>query len=288
MYRSIAVVISLSASVALACAGLPLCIPLAPGDRLNVPANAPAFVAARGFSEDSKLTLRVDGGVRELELLDGGSGSYELGFYAPGPIVRGQQLVLESNVSTCGLSTLPRSEVSVIDAAPFPTSLGEVVLGDATGYVRPEGANADCSPTSEFSAAKRTVSLLFPDDVTPWLALMRVRVNDARPTFGHLARSVNPGTPTLVGEISFDCNESRQKVTRELKLELEIPGRTELISATSMVEIDCSVAPPKPLPKTGCSSAPVLSLGALVLWLTRRGRRRGVRLRQRREDETIE
>jgi hypothetical protein len=56
--------------------------------------------------------------------------------------------------------------------------------------------------------------------------------------------------------------------TVPLTVELELPGRTELVTSTSMIEVDCGVAPAVPL--RGCSSVPVLSIGVLALWLARR------------------
>lgn len=281
MHRLTAVLLSLSASAALACVGAPICIPLAPGDRLNVPANAPAFVAPmRGGT----LTLSVagmDGGVRELDALPG-SVEYAGGLYAPGPIASGQMLTLQSSVESCGAATPETAVVTVLDPAPFPSAVGDVVLGEATGYLRPSGGvNADCSPESQLSAAKRSVSVILPDDALPWLSVLRVKVNGSSPAFGHLARSVTQGRPTLVGEASFDCNHNRDVVSVPLSVVLELPGRAEVVRSESMIEVDCSVAPPAP---SGCSSVPALSLGVLALWL----RRRRSRLQQRSEDEAIE
>lgn len=267
MHRLTAVVLSLISSAALACPGAPMCVLIAPGDRLNVPENAPAFVAPKVFDAD-RFTLRTaDAGVRELTQFED-QGSYGVGLFAPGPIARGQLLILESTANTCGKSgTVQSVDVGVTEAAPFPSAVGEVVLGEPSGFVRPEGVKGDCTPEAEIPAVQRSVSVILPADALPWLSLMRVKVNGSGPNFGHLARSVTLGEPTLVGHVIFDCNRSTQVVTQPLVVELEIAGRAEVVRAESMVAMDCRVAPPPP---SGCSSVPLLSLGVLAVWLARR------------------
>lgn len=268
MQRIILLVTVLGSAVALACSGAPLCVPLAPGDRLLVPANAPAFVAATSSSsEPGTLTVRLtgvaDGGVRALEPLDA-SVREEFTLYAPGPLARGDLLTVESDVPTCASSLAPTAAVSVIDAAPFPSEVGTVVLGEPAGTLRGAGGiRGDCRPVRELPAVKRSVSVILPDAALPWLSVARVRVNGARADFGHLARSVTPGTPTLVGEVTSDCDVTRGVHQQALTIELEIAGRGEILRAESVVPMDCSVAPPAPA--AGCTAVPGSALGLLAL-----------------------
>jgi hypothetical protein len=275
MHRILAVV-SLSASVSFG-AGAPLCYPIVPGDRLLVPANAPAFVGPIDNYQQGKLTVReagTDAGVRELEPIDGGARPYYFALFAPGPIARGQLLILESDKGTCTTPAPARSEVSVLDAAPFPAELGTISFGENVGFLnyprtyRPAiGSPQDDAEPS----VKRDVLVVFPEEVHPWLSMMRVTVNGSDSTFGHLARAVTPGTPTVAGSVVMTCLRSRDKFTKDVDVALEIPGHPDVVHVQTSTELDCGKAPPAP----GCSSVPVLSLGLLGLWLSRRlGRRR--------------
>lgn len=275
MHR-VAMVVSLSASVAMGAGAAP-CYVIVPGDRLSVPANAPAFVAPVGFSEEGTLSVYEDGGVRELERVDGGARPYYFALFNPGAITRGQQLILESDQRTCTAAAPSRAAVSVIDAAPFPTELGEVTFGEASGFLN---SSRRPLPPDGVPSVKRDVQVTFPTEVHPWLSVMRVTLNGSDTTYGHLARSVTSGSPTVVGSITVECNQSSRKITQPVDVALEIPGYAGVVHVEATTELDCSLAPPAP----GCSSVPVISLAALGLWL----RRRRVRLHQRREDEVIE
>lgn len=274
MHRILAVV-SLSASVAMG-AGVAPCYVIVPGDRLSVPANAPAFIGPVGYSEVATLSVYEDGGVRQLERLDGGT-PYYFALFNPGAIARGQQLILESDQRTCTTAAPSRAAVSVIDSAPFPTELGEVTFGEEVGFL---DYNRRDLPQDGVPSVKRDVLVNLPTETHPWLSVMRVTVNGSDTTYGHLARSVTAGTPTVVGSLVTACNGSTSKSTKPVDVALEIPGYAGTVHAESSIEVDCSKAPPAP----GCSSVPVLSLAALGLWL----RRRRVWLHQRREDEVIE
>ena len=273
MHRILAVV-SLSASVAMGAGAAP-CYPIVPGDRLSVPANAPAFVGPTSGTEGT-LSILEDGGVRALDRLDGGV-PYFFALFAPGSIARGQQLILESDQRTCTTAAPSRAAVSVIDAAPFPTELGEVTFGEDVGFL---DYNRRDLPQDGVPSVKRDVLVNLPTEVHPWLSVMRVTINASDTTYGHLARSVTAGTPTVVGSVVTACNRSTNKFAKSVDVALELPGYAGTVHAESTIEIDCSKAPPAP----GCSSVPVISLAALGLWL----RRRRVRLHQWSEDEVIE
>src|SRR5262245_61530729 len=99
MHRLIAV-LTLAASAAMG-AGIAPCYSIVPGDRLSVPANAPAFIGPSNFSNVGTLSLQqADGGVRELDQLDGGRQGF-FSLFAPGTVSRGDQIVLQSSVPTC-------------------------------------------------------------------------------------------------------------------------------------------------------------------------------------------
>lgn len=264
MQKIILVVVSLTASVAL-CVGAPLCYPIAPGDRLLVPANAPAFVGP-GYSETATLTLReaaTDAGVRELARLDGGT---QFGFilYAPGPLVRGDLITLESSEGTCGSLTPSRADVSVLEVSPFPTELGTISFGDPVGFLAQE-RRFDGTPDQQIPSVRRDVLVTFPDAVLPWLSVTRVTVNFAQPSYGHLARLVTPGTPTVVGSVVTNCHQSRNTVTKPVEVALELAGSGMVPRGEATVEMDCKVAP-----AAGCSAVPGSVLGLLALWLARR------------------
>jgi hypothetical protein len=258
-------VVSLSASVAMGAGAVP-CYPIVPGDRLSVPANAPAFVAPVGFGDVGSLWVLEDGGVRELERLDGGARPYFFALFAPGAIARGQQLILESDRPTCTAAAPAPAAVSVIDAAPFPTELGTVSFGETSGFLN---SSRRPLPPDGAPSVKRDVQVTFPTEVHPWLSVMRVTLNGSDTTYGHLARSVTSGSPTVVGSIMVECNQSSRKITQPVDVALEIPGYAGTVHAEATTELDCSLAPPAP----GCSSVPVISLAALGLWLRRRALR---------------
>ena len=229
----------------------------------------PAFVASTYFGMAVPLTLTgEDGGMRNLEALDGGPQWMTL--YAPGPIARGDLFTLAIDAGpSCGRST---AAVSVIDAAPFPTDLGTISFGPPAGFLRPGGGtNGDCTPEFQVPAAQRAVSVIFPDEVLPWVSVMRVKVNGADADYGHLSRSVTPGTPTLIGQLVTDCGVSRGVHRQGIAVVLEIAGRAEVIRVDSTVDIDCSVAPPAPA--AGCNVMPGTMLVLLAVWL--RARRSG-------------
>ena len=261
MHRITLLVTTFAASAALACVGVPICPPIAPGDRLLVPANAPAFVGPNGSGFGGVVVLTrtsSDGGVATLELLGDGLGWFNL--YAPGPLARGDLFTLATDAGNCGPTT---AAVSVVDAAPFPGGLGTVSLGDPSGFLRPEGISEYCGPEREVPAVGRAVSVSFPGEVIPWLSVMRVRVKGTDADFGHLARSVIPGRPTLIGRLTTYCGVSRGVKQQPLVVELEIAGRAELLTAESVVELDCGLAPPTPA--AGCVSVPGPALLLLVL-----------------------
>ncbi|MGV3624915.1 MAG: hypothetical protein ACO1OB_29110 [Archangium sp.] len=121
--------------------------PIAPAPGHSVPQNATAFVGPSGAA---LVRLDSDGGVHQLDLIDDQAG-YGFAFYAPGPLTVGDTFFLGDG----------GTPVTVTDAAPLPTSGGELTFGPLEEDARYPG---------------RPIWLRLPPEIEPWRAITRVHV----------------------------------------------------------------------------------------------------------------
>lgn len=219
--------------------------PVPAGGR-EVPQNAPAFAGApsKGVWEEladggreprvvhARLArIELDGGVRLLEPIDGGT-DWSSQFFSPGALKEGETFFLERDGG---------GVVRVGPAAPLPKDAGTLVFGPL---------HIHRWPFRSGHRVARDMFIKMSNDARPWLAVARVKL------LSHSARVREPvigmtshffGLPVeeplgaRIGEMSVNCEQKPGRNEVAVAVQLEIAGavvQPAVMSAT--VVLDCA------------------------------------------------
>ncbi|MDO9016492.1 MAG: hypothetical protein Q8S73_17160 [Deltaproteobacteria bacterium] len=236
------------------------------------PANLPAFgwmpaPGARAPAPSDLHLRRVGGPAVDADVaLEGSALSPSLWLVRPSaPLVAGEtyELTGDPQCTSPGSARAATTRVTVVAAAPLPTALGRLTLGDLAELetdVPPDSGNGSCE--SQVRAAQRSATLSWDATTRPWQASMVVQLYvDGAPIA--LRRSGSPITEVGVYHASpaepvyTVCRGSAEAVaaglaegTHRFEYRARVFGSsTELRSNTVEAELTCGGG-------AGCSARP--------------------------------